>query len=271
MTLDVAIITYQPEGIKRVDDMDFPTMGGVRYVISWQNHENAPIPARLSNRTDVIIYRFDKSGLSLNRNNVIEHCSADIILLSDDDLTYTKEGLRNVITTFEENPDVDVATFKSLQNPPKRYPDSPCLLNAGMPKGYQACTIEIALRRQSAGHLRCCPELGLGSPLMHGGEDEMLIQSAIKRKLTCVFFPLTICVHPGDSTGTKSHLTDKNLRASGCTIALMYPLTAVLRIPLKAYRVARAGKATFFRALRHLASGAMSAPAVLSRNHDTLW
>lgn len=270
MTLDLAVVTHRPEGIQRVARMVLPPIDGVRYIVSWQAHENAPIPTSL-HRPDVEIHRFDSLGQSLNRNNAIEHCSADIILHSDDDIIYTSEGLLSIINVFKKNKGIDVITFKSLQSPSKTYPESQIKLQKKLPKNYSVGTIEIAFRRATAGGLRCCPELGLGSQRLHGGEDEMFLMSAIRRGLNCQFFPITICEHPGESTGTKANFTNENLQASGCLIALTHPGSAILRVPLKAWRVNRAGQSGFIRALYRISRGALMAPGVLKRNHQTLW
>ena len=70
MTVDIAIITYKPEGIERLSKMQLPQMEGVRYVVSWQAHELASVPEELL-RDDIVVYRFDKNGQSYNRNNAI--------------------------------------------------------------------------------------------------------------------------------------------------------------------------------------------------------
>ncbi len=271
MTLDLALATYGPDGISRVAAMVLPPAEGVRYIVSWQAHGDAPIPAELI-RPDVEIHRFNLLGQSLNRNNAIEHCTADIILHSDDDLIYTASQFEEIIQVFECNPQIDVATFRSkIHDYDRIYPASVVKLREHLPKYYSVGTIEIAFRRATAGNLRCCPELGLNSPKLHGGEDEMFLMSAIRRGLDCRFFPITICEHPGASTGTKAHFTNENLQASGCVIALTRPWTAILRVPLKAWRVSRKGQASFLRALYRISRGALMAPGVLKRNHKYLW
>lgn len=271
LTLDLAVVTYRPEGLQRVAAMLAPPMDGVRYVVSWQQHENAPIPQELTGRTDVEIHRFDGVGISTNRNNAIAHCKADIILFADDDLVLFPDGLTELRKVFEEKPTVDLATFMSIQGSGVRYPENAVRLHTKLPKGYWIISVEIAFRRQSAGFLRCCPELGLGSPGLHGGEDEMIVRSAIKRGLNCHFFPIKICAHPHPSTGTKSNLSPGNLRASGCIIALSHPASCLLRIPLKAWRLRRQGQKNILRSLWHLYAGVFMAPGVLRRNHNTLW
>lgn len=270
MTLDLAIATYKPEGIARVAAMLLPPMEGVRYVVSWQAHENAPVPPVLL-RPDVAIHRFDGKGLSNNRNNALGHCTAQIILFADDDVSFSADAFENIIHTFENNPAVDVATFQVELDYPKTYPDKTIRLDKKLPKDYSVCSIEIALRRSTSGDLRCCPELGVSSPRLNSGEDEIFLLTAIRRGLNCCFFPITICSHHHPSTGSQTKMSNNNLRGQGCASTLMYPKTAVLRIPLKAWRVWRKGQASLPRALWYLTAGALAAPGVYRRNRKYLW
>lgn len=270
-SLDLAVVTHRPEGIERVAKMILPPADGITYVVSWQNHHNAPVPPELSARPDVKIYRFDGVGQSNNRNCAIAHCNSEIILHSDDDLTYLKEGLDGLRRVFKDNTTVDVATFISRHGDMTRFPDSEVRLTESFPKNYFVACFEIAFRNNTTERLLCCPEFGLGSSTLHGGEDEMFLYSAIKRGLDCRFYPIMICEHLHESTGTKNSVTIENLMAFGCVIALTYPWTSILRVPLKAFRLWRSGRTPFMKALRFLIKGAFMAPGVLRRNHDTLW
>lgn len=272
MTLDLAMVTYQPQGIVRISNQQLPHVEGVRYVVSWQQHHDAPIPPDIASRQDIIVHRFDGKGIASNRNNAIAHCTGDIILFADDDITYTQAQLTNIIEIFEHNHDLDVATFKYDHNRKSTYPDFETKLSPRLPKNYFVSSIEIAFRRATCGHLRCHPELGLGSPELHGGEDEVFLMNAIKHAYNCRFFPLTICTHDHPSTGTKMNPTDENLRASGCVIALYYPWTSPLRIPLKAWRLYKSGRSSFLRAFRLMLSGAMKARGLRKRGNETnIW
>ena len=270
MTVDIAIITYKPEGIERLSKMQLPQMEGVRYVVSWQAHESASVPEELL-RDDIVVYRFDKNGQSYNRNNAIEHCEADIVILSDDDVELRADGIRELIKVYEENPQIDFVTFKTQRFGAPKYPEHATKLLSPLPKNYHVACFELSFRRATAGWLRACPELGLNSPRMHGGEDEMILHTAIKRGLQCWFYPIEVCAHNHSSTGTKQHLTKENLRASGCVIALMYPTTAFLRVPLKAWRISRVRRASLLTALRFMLQGAFAARGVLKRNRDYLF
>lgn len=270
MTLDIAIATHTPQGIKHVAEMDLPLIDGVRYVISWQAHENSQVPGTLL-RDDVDILRFDQVGQSLNRNNAINHCSADIILLGDDDLIYNIDGLKKLIQTFENDPELCVATFKGLSPINPDYPDKTCILKEPYPKNYWAAAYLIAFRREKIGGLLCHPMLGLGPTKLNGAEDEFFLLSAIRRGYKCMFFPITICQHPDYSTGLTSTLSPGTLRAHGFYITVAYPRSFLLRLPLKAWRVARKRQAPFFKALFHILVGACHTPEVLHCDKRFRW
>ncbi|MCH5216892.1 MAG: glycosyltransferase [Muribaculaceae bacterium] len=268
LTLDVAIATHTPGGIQRIVGMNLPQVDGVRYVVSWQEHKGFPLPNQIAERKDIEVFRLDEKGLSINRNNALSKCSGDIILIADDDVAYSVEGLNIVRNTFEQNPRLDVATFKSDSDKNRVYPQSITVLRRKLPKGYYVRSIEIAFRRRTAGHLRFHPELGAGVPKLQSGEDEMVLHAAINRHLHCEFFPYIICNHSGLSTGAKP--TASSLRGAGCVIALRYPLSCVLRLPLKAWRVKNNYKISFFKSIYYLIDGAFCAPGIYCRGKQYL-
>lgn len=263
-TLDITIVTHTPQGGEKVGRMLMAPMEGVRYIVSWQNHGNVAIPSSLI-RDDVDVYRFDGKGVAANRNNALEHCTADIVLMSDDDLIYNKGGISMITGIFDENPTLDLATFRCVTPSPKKFPEKSVRLGRRLPKDYNVGTVEIACRRKSIECLRFCTELGKGSERFHSGEDEYFLYTAINRGLECRFFPIDICEHNHYSTGFDPHPSKGMLQGFGCIIALMYPWTCAARIPLKAWRLFRARRAGFFKALAALAEGASGAPGVYLR------
>lgn len=251
--LDLALITHGPDGLERVVRQGLPRVPGVRYVVSWQGDAGRAVPAEIAARDDIEVHRCALSGLSNNRNNAIDRCRAELVLLADNDVEYTPEGLLGVIDAFREYPEADLLTFRS-EPADCQYPAESVRLDRRLPRGYYAKSIEIAFRRERIGNLRMSPDLGLGSGRFEGGEDEAFLMTAIRRGLECRFVPLTVGVHAGESTGTKSRPSDANLRAAGVIVRLYYPVAFVWRLPLKAWRLRR--RAGFFRALRLLLSGA---------------
>lgn len=255
LTLDVALVTHGPSGIDRISKMLPAPCRGVRYIVSWQNHKDCDLPDSIKKRDDVEIHRLDISGVANNRNNAIDNCSADIILIGDDDLTYKKDFAFKIIEAFAKNPDMDMAIFKVDfgTESKKEYPKEECRLSLPFPRNYYAGNIEIAFRRERMSDLRYWPELGLGANELQSGEDEFLVISAIKKGKHCRFINETICSHPPVSTGDK--VTPGILKAQGFVINAIYGLSGVPRAVLKSYRLNKQKKTGFLYALNYLLQG----------------
>lgn len=253
--MDVAIATWQPEGIRRVEAMNLPHVPGVRYVVSWQLPGPDPvIPESLAGRDDVSVFIIEKAGVSVNRNNACAHCTADIILNSDDDLVYTAEQLQSVIDTFDRNPNVDLSSFR-FNGAPDKYPAIECDLLDRLPKGYHVTTFEMACRRHVLEKICFDLNFGPGAPLFQCGEDSKFLHDVIRAGFHCRFFPITICTHDHPTTGDKPMPKGVAL-AEGKLIRLQYPASWILRVPLKAWRNKKKG-GTFFPALYYLFRGAL--------------
>lgn len=235
--------------------MDLPVVDGVHYWVSWQMHENLPVPESLASRKDVSVLCTDTIGLSNNRNNLLENAEGDIFLIADDDLRYTSDQVRSVIDVFDENPEIDYASFMFTGADAKVYPSHVCHLWP-VPKNFSQTSFEVAIRNNSrTARLRYNPFFGLGAPVLRSGEDELFLISAIRLGLNCRFFPIIITHHEGLTTGNRKITDNGVLKASGAVIAVQYPFTAFLRIPLKAYRLHKSGQSSFLRSLRYMTYG----------------
>ena len=253
--LSVLIATCRPDGIERVVAMDLPEVAGVHYWVSWQMHENLPVPESLASRKDVSVLCTDTIGLSNNRNNLLENAEGDIFLIADDDLRYTSDQVRSVIDVFDENPEIDYASFMFTGADAKVYPSHVCHLWP-VPKNFSQTSFEVAIRNNSrTTRLRYNPFFGLGAPVLRSGEDELFLISAIRLGLNCRFFPIIITHHEGLTTGNRKITDNGVLKASGAVIAVQYPFTAFMRIPLKAYRLHKSGQSSFLRSLRYMTYG----------------
>ncbi len=256
MTLDVLISTMGYDGIKRVVAMNLPRVDNVKYIVSWQlPGDDFPgvIPQELM-REDVNVYQLNSRGISLNRNNAFDNSTADICLTADDDLKYTPEQLKSVITAFENNPDVDIATFKYSGNDKKWY--SKREFDLSKPdRGYYVSAIEMAFRREKTiGIVRFNELFGPGEHLLQAAEETIFLHQALSHGLKGRYFPVTITHHESVSTGSRQ-LTAGVLMANGAYFAIAYPVTALLRIPLFAWRNYRRGLTKLFPAMLHLFKG----------------
>lgn len=253
MTLDLAIATHGKEGILKVEKMLLPPQKGVRYIVSWQEHAETPIPLSILQRRDVEVWRLDKTGVSNNRNNAMSHCQGDIVLASDDDLIYDKDAFGKILKTFEIYSDLDLATFRVRFQKEKPYPPGGTPLTLPFPKNYWVSCVEIAFRRKRLQNVSFNPKIGPGAPELLCGEDELFVIDAIKAGLNCRHIGEVICSHPHPSTGNR--VSEGILKSNGYLIKNIYPTTYLLRIILKAYRLSREGKVGMTVAMRNMLRG----------------
>lgn len=271
LTLEVLIATCGPKGGKRVAAMALPVIDRVKYLVSWQDPQGAPVPETLSSRKDVRVLPLPGRGLSRNRNHCLDNATGDLLMIADDDLRLYPEGLKSVIRTFEDNPTLEYGSFRYDSDYPKEYPAQECSL-ATLPKNFYQTSFEIILRRYSrASILRFHEQFGLGAEEYTAGEEELLLKKARNQNLDCRFFPITTCFHPGQTTGIRSRLASGAIKAKGVCTAVEYPLTTLPRILLNSIRIARAGQAPFLRAFFLMTYGAWKAtftPLVKSYLND---
>ena len=205
MTLEVEICTYGLDGLQRAAQMTLPAVAGVRYRICMQNPDGAAVelPETLR-RPDVDFFQHPTRGLSLNRNAALDRAEADIILIADDDLHYTAEGLQAIIDTFAADPSLDFATFQYSGPDNRSYPAEPFVHTFGSRRGYSVASVEIAIRRSSLpATIRFSPYAGIGADVYGSGEEFLFVQRLIISGLRGKFLPVTICHHPTISTGVR--------------------------------------------------------------------
>lgn len=273
IALQVLIATYGSAGLKRLAAGALvgalPKTEGVGYLISCQMPEFCPIPEALR-RDDIQILFSDSKGLSKNRNILLSAATAPYCLIADDDLSYTASALHEVIQILKKHPDVDIATFisanakangeetdkKESLSYEKNYPSYSFNLRRPT-KGYYITSFEIAFRRErviSCGVL-FNENFGVGAPLYAAGEEELWVHELLGKGLQGWFFPQLIAVHHGPTTGTREAANPRVLRAQGVVIPILYPLTGLPRLFLKAYRSAKVSRSSILHCLRHILHG----------------
>ncbi len=223
LTLEVQISTFGKNGLDRVAKMILPKLERVSYFVSLQNPnaECIIIPDSLK-RDDIKIVEHRSIGLSNNRNFALNNATSDIILIADDDLNYIAEGLQAVLNVFENNDDLDFATFAYTGTDEKHYPDYSFDLTKGHPKNYYISSVEIALRTDSLPtNTRFSTLMGIGSGVFGSGEENVFVWRLINKGLQGRFFPIEIAHHEGVTTGNRKP-TNLVLRAQGAWLWIRF-------------------------------------------------
>lgn len=239
MQLQVLICTFGRNGIERVASGKHPEVPGVQYLVSWQACEGLDVPEALMRR-DFVIHRTATTGLSKNRNDALAHATAPLLLISDDDVDYTAEGLTGVINSFEANPNADLLVFRfDCNKGNKFYPDYSFSLSHP-PKGYYTSSIEIALRRNSLTNHNIWfnENFGIGA-IFPSGEEDILIKDCLNAGMTGHFVPLTIARHDADTTSHKNLSLPTRPQTRGAIFLHLHPKSWSLRMIVHAIREIR--------------------------------
>lgn len=229
--LQVLVATCREAGIQRMAAHAYPVVEGVEYIVAWQLPDgDATLPAALC-RPDIRVIKSQTCGLAKNRNIALDAASAPIVLIADDDLDYTPEGLRGVIEAFRARPEAHLLTFQyASQAAHKDYP--PCEVNWRKPhKNMYITSFEIAARLSAIkGKIRFDERFGIGGSHYASGEDDIFLIDALNARLSCRFIPFTICSHRGTTTSERQMYTPEFIRAKGAVMQRLYPLTWPLRL-----------------------------------------
>ncbi|MDE6480560.1 MAG: hypothetical protein K2L45_09840 [Muribaculaceae bacterium] len=230
--LQVLICTYGYEGLQRVAASSHPKVDGVEYIVSIQQDPDAdehPAPKEL-NRDDFKLFVNLTKGLSINRNVALSLSSAPLLLISDDDVDYTEEGLRNVIDAFHRHKDMDIIAFRyTSMSHEKSYPSSPCNLDKPT-KGYFVTSFEIALRRESVqGKIWFNENFGIGA-MFPAGEEELFIRDCLDAGLKGIFIPITIARHDSKTTSNRNLMMTSRPQTKGAVLLRLHPKDWPLRM-----------------------------------------
>lgn len=236
-TLQVLISAYGEEGLRRLAASDHPVTEGVEYLVSWQTGEADPsdIPSELM-RPDMKIYPSSTKGLSVNRNAAITLSSAPLLLIGDDDVDYTADGLKAVMNAFEDHPDCDILAFRYRSDShPRHYPDGGCLIS-NPPRGYYICSIEIGLRSGAVkDRIRFNENFGIGA-FFPAGEEDVFIKDCSDAGLKGIHVPVVIERHEGATTSDRYMMSPERPMTMGAVMLRLHPRSWPLRMPVHALR-----------------------------------
>ncbi|MDE6785734.1 MAG: glycosyltransferase [Muribaculaceae bacterium] len=229
LRLQVLICAYGKNGIERIADGKHPSVEGVEYLVSWQIDEEYDVPEALK-RCDFRIFTSNTKGLSVNRNIALSKATAPLLLISDDDVDYTEDGLISIINAFDNNKSQDIITFRyDSTSDKKQYPSRQCDL-ANPTKGYFISSIEIAFRRDAVKNKIWFNEnFGVGAPFP-SGEEDIFLQDCLDKGLKGIFLPITIASHKGETTSERNLMLPSRPQTKGAVFLRLHPRQWPLRM-----------------------------------------
>lgn len=141
-------------------------------------------------------------GLSRSRNLALEHATADICILADDDEILQSGYVGIVSEAFSRHPDAGIIGFQAegIEAGFKTYTGSE--RKVGYLQSMRMASVEIAFRRRALldNGLRFNELLGSGARYKMGEENTLLFNS-LSQGIKIYYVPRLICrIHIGDST-----------------------------------------------------------------------
>lgn len=228
--LEVQIATHGADGLTPVLNRRYPAVDDVLYRVGWQGGCSCDVS------DNMIVDGNTARSLTENRNRLLDCSDAEIILFSDNDISYTSEQILNLIDCFESNPDIEFICFK-LDRDDKNYPLE--MFDVAEPqRGYFPSSCEIAVRKSFINkyNIRFDTRFGLGARYVCF-EEMVFVNSLLKKGARGVYLPVVIGRHESRfSTGTRLELKHKVDIARGAAYALILPVSAPLRLAVQAIR-----------------------------------
>ncbi|WP_425639525.1 glycosyltransferase family 2 protein [Algoriphagus yeomjeoni] len=172
--------------------------------------------------TDFQFFSFNERGLSKSRNRAIEHSTADIALIADDDVVFTDDLQSKIKAGFAKFPDADILTFKILTpsgQPYKNYANN--AFKHDRSSIYKVSSVEMVVKvsKLKEAGLKFDERFGLGTSYP-SGEEMIFLNDALNKGLNIYFIPEYIVSHPLESSG--KILDDKYFRSKGALIRRLY-------------------------------------------------
>jgi GT2 family glycosyltransferase len=161
--------------------------------------------AELVMRDDLEIQELNSIGVAKSRNRAIWLAKGEYLVFSDDDIHFDVKGLETATKFLDDNPQCSLLLAQAVDEAGKlrkRYPSSVQELNKF--NSARAATYEMIIRVEAVRQLGVWfdEEFGAGA-VNYLGDEYIFIVDLIKAGGKAVFAPITIAMHPNDSSGAR--------------------------------------------------------------------
>jgi hypothetical protein len=153
-------------------------------------------------------------GVAKSRNVVLKNTETRYLLFADDEIVFLSNGIKSAVSYLEANPDCDLVLAQAV--------DTKGALRKAYPKGItkltkfnsaKAATYEMIVRVDSARNKGVAFDENFGAGVENYlGDEYIFITDLLKKGGTATFLPITIAVHPEESSGSRWG-TESDLRA----------------------------------------------------------
>jgi len=168
-------------------------------------------------------------GVAKSRNVVLENTTTKYLLFADDEISFLNDGIKAAISYLEANSECDLVLAQAIDangQLRKTYPVKEVALTKF--NSAKAATYEMIVRVESAKSrgVRFDESFGAGVENFLG-DEYIFITDLLKKGGRAVFLPVTIAIHPEESSGSRWG-TDSDLRARSQVFARVFGIYAPL-------------------------------------------
>ena len=186
---------------------------GVENIVVIQNPSNETVPKF---EAPVRVIEQKLSGVTKSRNAVLENTVTKYLLFGDDDITFSRESIIEVINYFEANPQISMVLTQAVDESGKLRKPYPTKVQAlTLTNSAKAATYEMFIRVSAIKQngIRFDENFGAGAE-NYLGDEYIFIADGIRSGLKGTFLPIVVAVHPIDSSGNfKNTRNDLKVRA----------------------------------------------------------
>ncbi|MGS0746157.1 glycosyltransferase [Syntrophomonas erecta subsp. sporosyntropha] len=201
MKLEVLVSTMHQTDCSLIDKMKLTSNVLIINQVDDDNHEiNSKYP-------NVRVLTFKERGLSNSRNRAIDNSSADICVISDDDVIYNEDYEGIIINAYNQYPEADVIVFKvALDYRKKKYPKNKKKLGFFSSLKVSSNQITFRLKSIKDKKIKFNPLFGAGSGKYISGEENIFMHECLRKKLNIIYVPKEIStVYQSESTWFKGY------------------------------------------------------------------
>lgn len=198
---------------------------GVTNLVVVQNPQSDPMPAFPS---EVLVTELKSRGVAKSRNSVIANSTGKYLLFGDDDLEFKPSGIQEVVSYLEANPHISIVLAQAVNEKGelrKAYPKNSHSLK--LRNSAKAATYEMFIRLADFKRLEIKFDENFGAGAENYlGDEYILIADALRLGLKGTFLPITVAMHPSDSSGNLRN-TSKDISARSQVFTRVFGFWAI--------------------------------------------
>lgn len=188
---------------ERVGNIEPPKLSiSHRVFLSIQDPNNSTEPLPTNFAFDSV--KSSERGVAKSRNTVLRNANTRYLLFADDEIVFLDRGIKLAVQYLEEHPECDLVLAQAIDTTGalrKRY--SKKIVKLSKFNSAKAATYEMIVRVDSikAKDVYFDEEFGAGVS-NYIGDEYIFIADLINKGGIAMFLPVTIAIHPKDSSGS---------------------------------------------------------------------